>query len=125
MRILDNIISDRGSKYAVSGGPCASEEEAKAFVRTLCGRKKFARATHNTWALLSAGGPPPMTQLVPGIQESTQDSSNLALPQDLQVRLLAELDAVWCGWCGPRGWGGEQWCVGRKVESGMNCMWSW
>jgi putative IMPACT (imprinted ancient) family translation regulator len=56
MRILDNIISDRGSKYAVSGGPCASEEEAKAFIRTLCGKKKFAKATHNTWALLSAGG---------------------------------------------------------------------
>ncbi|WP_193181929.1 YigZ family protein [Nisaea sediminum] len=56
MRILDNIISDRGSKYAVSGGPCASEEEAKAFIRTLCGKKKFARATHNTWALLTDGG---------------------------------------------------------------------
>ncbi|WP_420405548.1 YigZ family protein [Nisaea sp.] len=56
MRILDNIISDRGSKYAVSGGPCASEAEAKAFIRTLCRKKKFAKATHNTWALLSAGG---------------------------------------------------------------------
>ena len=29
MRILDNIISDRGSKYAVSGGPCRNEDEAK------------------------------------------------------------------------------------------------
>ncbi|MEP3116154.1 YigZ family protein [Nisaea sp.] len=54
MRILENIISDRGSKYAVSGGPCASEEEAKAFIKTLCARKKFAKATHNTWALLTA-----------------------------------------------------------------------
>lgn len=56
MRILDNIISDRGSKYAVSGGPCATEAEAKAFVKALCRDKKFARATHNSWALLSAGG---------------------------------------------------------------------
>lgn len=57
MRVLDNIISDRGSKYAVSGAPCASEEEAKAFVKALCRKKKFAKATHNSWALLTTGGP--------------------------------------------------------------------
>ncbi|QDL93590.1 YigZ family protein [Paroceanicella profunda] len=57
MIVLENIISDRGSKYAVSGGPCASEEEARAFIATLKRRKKFAKATHNTWGLLTAGGP--------------------------------------------------------------------
>ena len=58
MRVLENIISDRGSKYAVSGGPCASEEEAKAFIKVLCRTKKFAKASHNTWALLSADNTP-------------------------------------------------------------------
>jgi len=57
MRILENVITDRGSKYAVSGAACASEDEAKAFVKTLCCRKKFAKATHNTWALLTTDGP--------------------------------------------------------------------
>ena len=57
MRILDNIIIDRGSKYAVSGGPCASEDEAKAFLKELCRKKRFAKATHNSWALLTAEGP--------------------------------------------------------------------
>ena len=57
MHILDNIISDRGSKYAVSGGHCASEGEAKAFIKALCRKKKFAKASHNTWALLSADAP--------------------------------------------------------------------
>jgi len=56
MRILENIISDRGSKYAVSGGPCASEAEARAFIKALCRKKKFAKATHNSWAFLTAGG---------------------------------------------------------------------
>lgn len=56
MHILDNIISDRGSKYAVSGGPCTSEGDAKAFIKELCRKKKFAKATHNTWALLTADG---------------------------------------------------------------------
>lgn len=57
MRILENIISDRGSKYAVSGGPCMSREEAQAFIRELKSDKKFAKATHNSWALLCGEGP--------------------------------------------------------------------
>ncbi|WP_118137814.1 YigZ family protein [Oceanicella sp. SM1341] len=57
MRVFENIISDRGSKYAVSGGPCASEEEARAFITELKRRKKFAKATHNTWGLLTEAGP--------------------------------------------------------------------
>jgi putative IMPACT (imprinted ancient) family translation regulator len=57
MLILDNIIRDRGSKYSVSGGPCGSEEEAKSFIKALCRKKKFAKATHNSWALLTAEAP--------------------------------------------------------------------
>lgn len=57
MQVFENIISDRGSKYAVSGGKCRNEAEAKAFIRELKRRKKFAKATHNTWALLTTGGP--------------------------------------------------------------------
>lgn len=56
MLLLDNIISDKGSKYAVSGGACASAEEAKAFVAELKRTKKFAKATHNTWALICDDG---------------------------------------------------------------------
>lgn len=57
MLVLDNIINDRGSRYAVSGAPCTSEVEARAFVKSLCRRKKFARATHHSWALLTAEQP--------------------------------------------------------------------
>ncbi len=56
MRVLENIITDRGSKYAVSGGPCASKEEALAFIKALRRRKKFAKATHNSWGLLTEDG---------------------------------------------------------------------
>lgn len=52
MLTLDNILTDRGSKYAVSGAPCHSETEAKALLKTLKKQKKFAKATHNTWGLL-------------------------------------------------------------------------
>ena len=57
MQILENIISDRGSKYAVSGGPVDSAEAAKTFIKSLCRNKKFARASHNSWAVLLPGGP--------------------------------------------------------------------
>ena len=57
MLVLENIISDRGSKYSVSGGHCASANEADGFLRLLKQNKKFAKATHNTWALLCADGP--------------------------------------------------------------------
>ena len=57
MNIFDNIINDRGSKYAVSGGPCHSSSEAKSFIKQLCRHKRFAKATHNTWGLLLEGSP--------------------------------------------------------------------
>lgn len=56
MKIIKNALSDRGSKYAVSGGAVTSEAEAKAFVKTLCRNKAFAKATHNTWAVILPDG---------------------------------------------------------------------
>ena len=57
MRIFENILTDRGSKYAVSGGPVSSRAEAQAFLKSLKRNKKFAKATHNTWAVLLPDGP--------------------------------------------------------------------
>ncbi|MBY5973273.1 YigZ family protein [Ferrimonas balearica] len=57
LTILDGVLSDRGSKYAVAGGPAASRAEAEALIKALKRKKKFAKATHNTWALLLPGEP--------------------------------------------------------------------
>lgn len=57
MLVLDNIISDRGSRYAVSGGLCLTVAEARAMVAELVTVKKFAKATHHSWALVCAEGP--------------------------------------------------------------------
>ena len=57
METFPGIITDRGSKYAVSGGECGSAEEARVFIKRLCRKKKFAKATHNTWAFLKDSGP--------------------------------------------------------------------
>ncbi|WP_281967715.1 YigZ family protein [Roseovarius nanhaiticus] len=55
---LTGVVSDRGSKYAVSGGAAASREDADAFLKHLKRDKKFAKATHNTWAVILPDGTP-------------------------------------------------------------------
>ena len=56
MRIIENVVSDRGSKYAVSGGAVHDRASAAAFLADLRRIKKFAKATHNTWAVLFDDG---------------------------------------------------------------------
>lgn len=58
MRQLTGVISDRGSKYAVSGGPAEDRASVDGFLKSLKRDKKFAKATHNTWAMLPREGPP-------------------------------------------------------------------
>ncbi len=51
-----NVITDRGSKYAVTGGRVESEDDLAAFLKRLTKAKKFAKATHNTYAVRFADG---------------------------------------------------------------------
>jgi putative IMPACT (imprinted ancient) family translation regulator len=55
---IEDVVRDRGSRYAVSGGPVAGRKGADAFLAELRRAKKYAKATHNTWAaVFSDGGP--------------------------------------------------------------------
>ena len=57
MRMLGEVLRDRGSRYAVSGGPVEGRAGVEAFLAELKREKKYAKATHNTWAcVLSDGG---------------------------------------------------------------------
>lgn len=54
---LGVILTDRGSRYAVSGAPVASRAEVDAVLTDLKRDRAYARATHNTWAaILPTGG---------------------------------------------------------------------
>lgn len=55
---IANVVNDRGSKYAVSGGPVANRAHVDAFLKQLKRDKKFAKATHNTWAAHFSDGTP-------------------------------------------------------------------
>lgn len=49
-KLYEKIISDRGSKYSVAIGRVTSRKEIIQFLKTLKQNKKYAKATHNTWA---------------------------------------------------------------------------
>lgn len=55
--IFDKIIRDRGSRYAVSGGPVSDRDQAVAFIGALRRNKRFAKATHHSWAAILNGEP--------------------------------------------------------------------
>jgi len=57
LRVFDKIISDRGSRYAVSGGPARDRAEVEVLLAELKKNKRFAKATHNTWAAILSGEP--------------------------------------------------------------------
>ncbi|GKY86884.1 YigZ family protein [Sinisalibacter aestuarii] len=57
MQVFENVLTDRGSRYAVSGGPVSGREDVRAFLKALTRRKKFAKASHNSWAVLLPDGP--------------------------------------------------------------------
>lgn len=57
MKKLGHILTDKGSKYAVSGCAVTDRAQIDAALSTLKSERSYARATHNTWgADLSAGG---------------------------------------------------------------------
>ncbi|MEQ9261478.1 MAG: YigZ family protein [Roseovarius sp.] len=58
MRQLLDVVSDRGSKYAVTGARAESREAVQDVLKDLKRDKKFAKATHNSWAVLLPGGTP-------------------------------------------------------------------
>ena len=100
METFDGIITDRGSKYAVSGGPCHSADEAKAFIKKLCRKKKFLKATHNTWAFLHDSVP---TKNVDGEAGAGMIIARMLEREDLQNHII-----VVTRWYGGKHLGGDR-----------------
>ncbi|CUH46075.1 YigZ family protein [Ruegeria atlantica] len=53
---LGLILTDRGSKYAVSGAAVQTREDVDAVLQDLKSDKAYAKATHNTWAAILPTG---------------------------------------------------------------------
>jgi len=48
--LYEKVIVDRGSRYSVSFGRVQGREDIKLFLKRLKKNKRYAKATHNTWA---------------------------------------------------------------------------
>lgn len=56
MTRLGVVLTDRGSKYAVTGAHVTSRDEVDTVLRDLKSDKAYAKATHNTWAAMLPNG---------------------------------------------------------------------
>ncbi|WP_282027575.1 YigZ family protein [Ruegeria faecimaris] len=56
LKRLGVVLTDRGSKYAVSGALVNSRDEVAAVLQDLKSDKSYAKATHNTWAAILPTG---------------------------------------------------------------------
>lgn len=104
MRILDMDINDKGSRYAVAGGPVAGRSGVQSFLQALKREKRFAKATHNSWAvLLSDGG----TALPLKGDDGEAGAGNIILQQLMRVGLHDHLIVV-TRWYGGKPLGGDR-----------------
>ncbi len=49
--LYEKIIKDRGSVYSVSAGMVENRDEIKNFLKKIKSNKKYAKATHNSFAV--------------------------------------------------------------------------
>lgn len=52
------VLTDRGSKYAVSGAAVSNRPEVDGVLKALKRDKAYAKATHNTWGVQLSDGTP-------------------------------------------------------------------
>lgn len=95
--LLEHIIEDRGSKYSVSYGKVKGREDIKTFLKRLKSNKKYAKATHNTWAArISHEG---------AIHETKADDGETGAGMVI-LRVMQKLEVQDCVVCVTRWFGG-------------------
>lgn len=112
--LLEHVLTDRGSKYAVSGASANSKVEALSVIKQLCNKKKFAKATHNTWALIQSDG----TQLK---NDDGESGAGLIILRMLEEKEHFERIVIVSRWYGGVHLGGDRFRhVKRCVHSYFN-----
>lgn len=56
MRVIEGIVSDRGSRYAAAGGAVRDRAGVEALLAELRRIKRFAKATHLSWGAVFPDG---------------------------------------------------------------------
>jgi putative IMPACT (imprinted ancient) family translation regulator len=101
MIVLEDILRDRGSRYAAATGVVKSRAEIDDFLTTLRKRRKFARATHHSWAVVLAGGGPLKN-------DDGEAGAGAVILKMLEREALVDLIVVVTRWYGGVNLGGDR-----------------
>lgn len=93
----EKIIEDRGSRYSVSYGLVKGKDDIKNFLKQLKKNKKYAKATHNTWAVRIAHEG--------AVYESKNDDGEIGAGMVI-LRIMQKEDVTDCIICVTRWFGG-------------------
>lgn len=110
MRQILNVVTDRGSKYAVTGFDVTSRADIDAALKDLKRDKKFAKATHNTWAAIMADGTP-----IKG--DDGESGAGMVIVRMLERAELTDHMIVVTRWYGGTKLGGDRF---RRVQDCVN-----
>lgn len=103
---FENVVTDRGSKYAVSGGPVRDRAEVDQFLKDLKRSRKYAKATHNTWAVQFSDG-------VPVKGDDGESGAGMVILRMLEREGLSDHIIVVTRWYGGTKLGGDRF---RRVQ---------
>lgn len=112
---LGQVLSDRGSKYAVSGAPVQDRAGVDVVLKTLKRDKSYAKATHNTWGVqLSQSGP------LKG--DDGESGAGMVILRMLEREGLSDHVIIVTRWYGGKHLGGDrfrhvQTCVSAYLEA--------
>ncbi|MEP2890398.1 YigZ family protein [Tateyamaria sp.] len=116
MKQLGQILTDKGSKYAVSGCPVKDRAAIDAALKSLKQDRAYAKATHNTWgADLVDGG------LIKG--DDGESGAGMVILRMLEREGLRDHLIVVTRWYGGKHLGGDRFRhVQTCVRSYLNAL---
>ncbi|MDA9990288.1 YigZ family protein [Paracoccaceae bacterium] len=110
MKLFENIITDRGSKYSVCGASVTTKEDALSVLKELKKNKKYAKATHNTWAVL-------LKDIAPLKNDDGEVGAGMVIVRMLEREQLFDHMIIVTRWFGGIQLGGDRF---RRVKDCVN-----
>ena len=93
---LEKVIRDRGSKYSITAGKVTNNDELKAFLKRVKAHKKYAKATHNSYAARVMRG----SQIFDVKNDDGETGAGMVILRQLRKEYAVNLVVVVTRWYG-------------------------
>jgi putative IMPACT (imprinted ancient) family translation regulator len=107
LKKLGIVLTDRGSKYAVSGAAVQNRAEVDAVLKELKREKAYVKATHNTWGVQLSDG-------IPLKSDDGESGAGMVILRMLERAGVQDHVIVVTRWYGGKHLGGDRF---RHVQS--------